>query len=505
MLLNDLLIDIAKVPFHMSNIQVKRIVSDSSIVQHGDLFIGLKGITNDGAKFANDAIKAGAVAVLVSNNSDIGSASEDLVIRCNNIREVVKLCCEKFYAEKPELLIGVTGSFGKSSILCFIRQMLERANIKAMSLGSTGIEMNSNMGTKVKGLAIDLNGRTTQNITVNHDILSRSKTEYNIDAVVIEMSSHALYQGRVEGIVLDVAIFCSLEEAHLDYHKNIDNYMDAKMLIFSENLKPNGIAIIYSAIPNYEKVVDYCLHSGKTVITFGYRKEDNVRIISDTIDNKGQTMEFKVFGKSFKKYVKLIGGFQITNIAATIACIVSLNIVTEMQQLDKLLNTIVALEGRMQLVGTKSNGGRIYIDYMHTISSFRIVLEDVRKNYLKPNGRIIGLYGFAPGKDMEGTYKMIDIAAELCDNIIITEDNIEKWDLRSMCRLIEDRLGDDRHKCIGIIYDRDYAIRLAINILGSDDILLLIGKGHERYMKRKDGMEAFDEFKIVDREMPYYT
>ena len=221
MLLKNL---IKNCPLKLGNIKIKGICSDSRKIQKNDLFFALKGKKKDGNKFIKDVFKKGVKVVICRKNSNVWTRNN--LIKVNNINKLLEKACIKFYNKKPRNIIAVTGTNGKSSVADFFFQILKQQSISVASIGTLGLN------TSHSSKKVDL---TTPDLATIHRELFNLKK--GIDNVIIEASSHGLDQGRLNGINFKAGIFTNLSQDHLDYHKSMQNYFKAKMILFSKILK----------------------------------------------------------------------------------------------------------------------------------------------------------------------------------------------------------------------------------------------------------------------------
>ena len=226
-------------PNKLANIKVKGLSSDTRKLKKGDLFFAFKGSKSDGNKFINEALKKGACAIIsskkIKNNSKI--------IKVNDIRDCIGKICSKFYSIKPKNIIAVTGTNGKSSVADFFHQFLTLNNISVATIGTLGVKTNNFKKSNL----------TSPDIISLHKELSSLKKR-NINNVLLEASSHGLIQGRLNGINFKAGIFTNFSQDHLDYHKSMKNYLNAKLILFRNILKKKSYIIIDRKIHEYKKI-----------------------------------------------------------------------------------------------------------------------------------------------------------------------------------------------------------------------------------------------------------
>ena len=226
-------------PSKLSNIEVKGLSSDTRNLKKGDLFFALKGSENNGEKFINLALKKGACAI-VSTKKVNGNPK---IIKTNNVRDLLGIICSRFYASKPKNIIAVTGTNGKSSVADFFHQILTLNGLSVATIGTLGI----------KTKQFKKNSLTSPDTINLHKQLYSLKRK-KIDNVLLEASSHGLEQGRLNGIKFKAGIFTNFSQDHLDYHKSMKNYLNAKLILFRRLLKKNGYIITDKSIPEFKKI-----------------------------------------------------------------------------------------------------------------------------------------------------------------------------------------------------------------------------------------------------------
>ena len=226
-------------PKKLSNIKVKGLSSDTRKIKKGDLFFALKGSQNNGEKFINLALKKGACAIVSTKKS-----KEILkLLKLKNIRDLLGKICSKFYTSKPKNIIAVTGTNGKSSVADFFHQILTLNGLSVATIGTLGI----------KTKKFKKNSLTSPDIISLHKELNNLKRK-KIDNVLLEASSHGLVQGRLNGIKFKAGIFTNFSQDHMDYHKSMKNYLNAKLILLRKLLKKNDYIITDRSIPEFKKI-----------------------------------------------------------------------------------------------------------------------------------------------------------------------------------------------------------------------------------------------------------
>lgn len=446
----------------MLNIQ-----SDSRKIKKGDTFIAIKCEVNDGHKYIEKAIENGASKIIAER----GEYNVPTII-VNNTREYLEKYLEENYNKYLEemTLIGITGTNGKSTSAYLIYQALNKLGIKTGYIGTIGFFLEE----KVMNLP-----NTSVDICDTYDLLMQAYDK-GYKTIVMETSSHALYNGRLKTINFDYEIFTNLTQDHLDYHKTMENYALAKQILFKK-LKKDGIAIIN----NDDKYKDYFMLKENKNITYGTKEGDYI-FYDIKMDHLGSS--FKIKGKTnLNIKTKLIGRYNIYNLVDAIV------LLKEMKFKDKEIEDIVTnLEppaGRMEKIEYKENS--IIIDYAHTPDGLENFISTV-KEFTK--GNIYIVFGCTGDRDRLKRPIMTDIVGKYAKKFIITNDDPHYEDPN---QIVEDMLKNYNKNNYEICLDRKIAIQKGMNLLEKNDVLLILGKGHEEFMIIKDEKIPFNDKKTV--------
>lgn len=437
---------------------------DSRKVNPGDTFIALRGINNDGHKYVLDAIKRGANTVIVED----GEYSVNTIKVTDTNRYLEEYLENNYYDDIKNIkLIGITGTNGKTTTCYLIYQALNKIGIKCAYIGTLGFFINN--------IETPLNN-TTPNLYEIYDMLLKC-VQNNIEYVVMEVSSQGLSMGRVNTLIFDYVIFSNLTQDHLDYHKNMENYVLEKQKLFK--MTNNSYALINID----DKYSNYFILDNKN-ITYGKNSND-YKISNIKCDINGSS--FKINDEEY--YTKLIGEYNIYNITIVIILLKLLN-VNNIKEIVKELNSP---SGRMDII--KYNDNTIIVDYAHTPDAVEKIITNVSK--LKHN-RIITIIGCGGNRDKKKRPIMGDIATKYSDYVLFTSDNPRYENPRKILKNITCKLDKKNYKTI---VNRKKAIKKGIQLLKKDDILLLLGKGHESYQIIKGKKKDFNDKEIVKKYM----
>ncbi len=433
------------------DIDITGLSADSREIKSGYLF----GSLNDD-KFIAAAIEKGAAAVIV--RSDYNEELPVPVIKADTPHLAFAQAVAKFYGRQPSHIAAITGTNGKTSIADFIRQILTMMGEKAASMGTLGF---------IKGNEAPIpSPNTTPNaVTVQQELKALADDGY--DYLAIEASSHGLHQYRIGGVRVNVAGFTNLTQDHMDYHKTFENYLAAKMILFTHNLIDGGSAVLNADIDAFSQLEECCRTHGKKIITYG-RNGKELRLLNSTPLPHGQRLELDYFGQQMTIDIPLAGGFQAMNVLCALGMTAELT--GKPFEVIKYADKIHGAKGRLELAGSH-NGAAIYIDYAHTPDA----LENVIKA-LKPHtcNRLAVVFGCGGDRDATKRPIMGKIANDLADVVFVTDDNPRTENAENIRSQIMAACPKGQN-----IGNRAEAIKTAIAGLQSGDVLIIAGKGHE--------------------------
>ena len=443
-------------PKKLSNIKVKGLSSDTRSLKRGDLFFALKGSQNNGEKFINQAIKKGACAIISSKKIKGNSK----IVKVSNVRDCLGKTCSKFYYNKPKNIIAVTGTNGKSSVADFFHQILALNGFSVATIGTLGI--------KTKSLKqINL---TSPDVINLHKELSNLK-EKKIENVLVEASSHGLIQGRLDGINFKAGIFTNFSQDHMDYHKSMKKYLEAKLILFKKILKKNKHVITDKNIPEFKKI----------------------KRIAQTRRLKMKLINYPRKGYDFARF-KPLGNFQKRNLIMAIKACELLGL--KKRKISKCIDKLKSVKGRLELVKEFSNKTKVYIDFAHTPNAIQTAITSLKSHYQKG---VTIIFGCGGERDKNKRGKIGKIVNKLCNKIFITDDNPRREKPKLIRKAIIKYIKKEKVTEIG---NRKNAIHSAIKQSNANEIILIAGKGHEKiqdYGKKKFKISDFEivrDFKI---------
>ncbi|MEJ5307712.1 MAG: UDP-N-acetylmuramoyl-L-alanyl-D-glutamate--2,6-diaminopimelate ligase [candidate division WOR-3 bacterium] len=475
--LKDLLKDLEVETFNLKNVEITDITDDSRKVIKGSLFVALKGNNYNGNLFIKDAIKQGALAVLTEENP-----KENLdvpIIISKDINNDTKKIAKKFYDNPFNKIktIGVTGTNGKTTTTYLIKSILD-LNYKTGLIGTIKTIINNKEFESIN---------TTPN-TLTLIKLFKNMVDEKVDYAVMEVSSHGLKLNRIDGITFESVIFTNLTQDHLDFHKNMEDYRNSKLILFSL-VKENGSSIINLDDPNSKYFVESS--KAKNVFTFGIKNRDarfQIKIEKISLDGSIFTIVDKQENKNYQIKTKLIGEPNIYNCASAFLTCYSLKIPVE--KIKDGLEKANPVKGRYEIYYDR-RGFKIIIDYAHSPDSLERLIKTVRR--LTP-GKIITVFGCGGDRDKEKRPIMGKIASHLSDIVVLTSDNPRNEDPN---RIIDDIIEGIIEKNYIVEVNRKNAIKLAFSHASENDSIIIAGKGHEDYQIIKNKKYHFDDSEIV--------
>ncbi len=426
---------------------------DSRKVREGDTFLAIKGTTYDGHDYIKEAIENGAKKIIAERGDY--SVETEIV---SSTKEYLTTYLKK--RELPIQVIGVTGTNGKTTTCFLIWQIFKMLDIPCSYIGTLGFYIDD----KVR----DLKNTTPGSIEL-YKLLKKS-VEAGCKYAVMEVSSQALDQGRVDFLEYDYAIFTNLTQDHLDYHKSMENYLKAKQQLFYK-VKENGISIINRDDPcaSYFEIGNY--------VTYGYSNTDYQMV--------GETSFFKLNEEEYQ--MSLLGKYNIYNMTSAICLFYQLGY--NYQELKGIVSQCYSPEGRMDSIDYNTN--KIIIDYAHTPDALENILDSVGELEHK---KIITVVGCGGDRDAKKRPIMGEIATRKSDYVIFTSDNPRN---ENPIRILKDIVKNLDCVNYEIEVNREEAIKRGIQFLTKDDILLVLGKGHEKYQIIGTEKIFFDDKKIV--------
>ncbi len=469
---------IPQIDIKKRNIFFSGVSFDSSKVKKNDIFFAIRGNNIDGNKFIPEAIKKGC-KIIITEKRVKKSQNGIIFIHTKNIRKLLAEVSFKIYDKKPKNLIAVTGTNGKSSIANFYYQILKLNNKNVASIGTLGVKSN-NSNLKLSNTTID---------PIQLGQILKKLKKLKIDNVIMEASSHGLQQNRLDGLKFNSGIFTNLSQDHLDYHKNLNNYLKAKLYLFENLIKKKGNVITDQEIPQFKKIKKTVNKKKLKLFLINDKKKD-FEILSHSFDGEYQVLKIKYKNLIKDIYLNLIGKIQVKNILMAIIAAKKSKI--DIKRILKVLPKLTSVEGRFEKIGKIKNQSKVILDYAHTPEALKICLLNLKEQF--PDKKISLLFGCGGNRDQNKRSKMGKIADLYSDKIYLTDDNPRFENPNTIRRDI--KMGIKGKKILEIS-NRAKAIREAINNLNTGEILLVAGKGHEKIQDFGKRKIYFSDKKII--------
>lgn len=461
---------------------IEGLACDSRSVRSGDLFFALPGARDDGSRHADEAEAKGAVAIVTQD--DIQGSGLPLV-RVISARKAMAEISSAWYGDPSHSLAvaGVTGTNGKTTTAWIIRHLSSAVGRPCGLVGTVEYVLPGRVepATRTTPESIDLQRMISE------------MRDGGFRAVALEVSSHALIQHRTDAVEFDAAVFTNLTQDHLDYHGSMDEYFAAKELLFtrlSGQKHKRGRAIINTDDRYGRRLLDRM--NGHPSVTYGQGSNCAFRASNIRSTPAGTTFQLDAKGRSYLVRSPLIGVFNVYNLLAALAAVSSMGV--ELRRAIAAAASIPQVPGRLERVPVRK-AFQAFVDYAHTPDALENVLRSLRQT---GPGRIITVFGCGGERD-HGKRPLMALAAEsLSDYVILTSDNPRGEDPLKILAEVERGFRSNTRETIA---DRESAIRRAVSLAGSGDIILVAGKGHEKYQETSGGKHPFDDVKVTSRLM----
>ncbi|MEY4493174.1 MAG: hypothetical protein RL355_523 [Actinomycetota bacterium] len=459
-------------------VAVTGITHNSREVLPGDIYVALAGANHHGIEFVNQAIENGAVAIATDSDGLKQLPSGISEIELVNPRvDMATLAARVYqYPQKKLTIVGVTGTNGKTSVTHILQSLFTNFGYKVGVIGTVGTYID---GKHIPG------ARTTPESTDLYSILAQM-VETGVTHVFMEVSSHALELHRVSGLEFENVIFTNLSQDHLDFHGTMENYFAAKAKLFTKEFAKSGVICVEDSWG--QKLADQVLIPVTTVGPNSDWQVENLRLsVSKT------TFSLRHNNFSMQCELPMIGAFNATNAAIAIA--VSAKLGLDPQLVTRDLVNVHPVPGRSQIVTHNSQGTAI-VDYAHTPEAVEKVLTTLREVC---DGQLITVLGCGGDRDALKRPLMGKIAAEISDVVIVTDDNPRSEDPASIRAQVKAGIVETEVKVFEI-GDRREAINKALTLASNNDVVAVLGKGHEQGQEIAGQVHPFDDVKVIQAE-----
>ena len=461
-----------------TNIEVTGLYIDSRLVKTGACFIALKGTKTDGLEFIESAIEKGAVAIICEVLPTVIN-SNITYVQVENAAEAAGYISHNFYGE-PSLklkLIGVTGTNGKTTIATLLWKLFS-------ALGYT-CGLISTVQNQVGNKIVEATHTTPDAVAVN--ALLKQMVDGGCEFVFMECSSHAIHQGRITGLQFCAALFSNITHDHLDYHKTFDEYIRVKKSWFDK--LPSTAFAISNADDKRGAVMLQNTNAKKYFYSLKTMADFKGKILDNSLEGLHMTVNDK------EVYFRLIGEFNAYNLLAVYGTAVCLG--EDKDEVLQLLSSLDGAEGRFDYMISKKEKIKGIVDYAHTPDALLNVLATI-KNLRQGNEQVITVVGCGGDRDKTKRPVMAEVACEYSDKVILTSDNPRSEDPLEILKDMQAGVNAAAKKKVISIADRKEAIKTAVSLADKDDIILIAGKGHEKYQDIKGVKYDFDDKKILN-------
>ncbi len=461
--------DLAKILNLPQALFVEHLSIDSRDVIPGSVYFAIKGSKVDGGDFILEAINKGATVIVSAQEL---SHQGVLCVRVDNVRAVLAKVANAFYQPQSKYIVGVTGTNGKTSVAHFYRQIMFYLTGSAAAIGTNGVVVNEDLLTS--------NTLTTPDAIGLNKLLNQLK---HINYVALEASSHGLAQQRLDDINFTAAAFTNLSQDHLDYHHTMENYFAAKKLLFSKLLAQNKTAVLNADVAEFAQLKAISSQRLHQIIDYG--KEAKVlKLLNLHNTLEAQEIEICYEGKNYQLTTEIIGEFQAYNLLAAIGLAMACGQVFE--DIVPVIGRLKAAPGRLERVSEN-----IFVDYAHTPDALAKVLKLLRPLVEKYN-KLVCVFGCGGDRDAGKRPLMGEIASKIADVVIVTDDNPRFEDSDLIRSQIIAGVEKYNYQVVNMA-NRENAICYGVALLDYGDILLIAGKGHEKYQIIKDQVHEFDD------------
>ena len=463
-----------------TNVAIDSIHFDSRKVQGYSVFIAIRGLNSDGHDFIDQSIQLGAIAIVCEEMPETLHGGITYV-KVKDTSEALAQAAANFYDHPSSKLklVGITGTNGKTTTATIMWQLFSELGKKSGLISTVVIKIGKD--------EIPATHTTPDVLTLNR--LLHRMVEEGCSHCFMEVSSHALVQKRTSGIDFKVGIFTNITHDHLDYHKTFDEYIKAKKLFF-DGLSEDAIALINQDDNHAEVMVQNTKAKVKT-----YAIKSFADYKAKIIENQFNGIHILLDGNDL--YTKLIGSFNTYNILASFAAAIELE--TEKLSVLTAISALDPVEGRFQHFRTEKNVSAI-IDYAHTPDALKNVLKTILE-ISSGNEKVITVVGCGGDRDKTKRPLMARIACEFSDKVIFTSDNPRSEDPKDIIADMNEGVEGIHFKKTLNIIDRREAIKVACDMALPGDVLLIAGKGHEKYQEIKGVRYPFDDYEVVSETL----
>lgn len=465
------------------NVSINGITVDSRAVKPGDLFVAIRGVHHNGHDHVGDAVRLGAAAILAERPVP---APVPVIVVSSTSAALSAVAARFFdYPARALDIVGVTGTNGKTTITYLLESIWRAESVPGGVVGTIDYRWPGHVEKAVN---------TTPHALDVQRLLASMRDD-GVRRVAMETSSHALALGRVEDVCFSVGIFTNLTQDHLDFHKDMEGYFQAKALLFerlARSPRPVRRAVINRDDPWAPRLIE------KTAVpVWTYGLEGAVDFRADDVRLGADGSRFRMVTPMGERpvHLSLVGRYNVHNALAAVAASVSLG--SPLDTAVRGVESLAGVPGRLERVTEHSSGEltsahpfSVFVDFAHTEDALRNVLGAIRP---LTKGRLIVLFGCGGDRDRTKRPKMGALAARLADHVVVTSDNPRSENPAAIAAEVEAGVNQVPGRPYDVIVDRAEAIDRALSMARADDVVVLAGKGHETYQIFKDRTDDFDD------------
>ena len=461
--------------YNLCDVEITGITNDSRKVRPGYLYVAIKGYKADGHNFIKKSLECGAQAIVSEEKLSLDTSIPQIVVR--NTRKALSSlsCC--FYNNPSQKInvVGVTGTNGKTTTTFLTKSIIEKAGYEAGLIGTINYQIGEKMIT----------AQETTPESVELQRLIAEMVAAKMKFAVMEVSSHSAIQHRIENIDFKTAVFTNITAEHLDYHKTISNYMNAKVELF-KNLRKDSFAVLNADDEFSEYFAD---RTNAKILWYGIKNDADIKAEICRESTSDIMIKLKYSGKEIDMKMPFVGVHNVYNVLAAVASAISLGF--ELDVIKSGIETAPTVPGRLESVPC-NRGFEVVVDYAHTPHALETVLQALR-NLVK--GRILLVFGCGGDRDKEKRPLMGRIADEKSDIFWLTNDNPRSEDPLNIIDGI--KVGIKPRRSFHTQINRHKAIADALSEAKDGDLVLVAGKGHEKYQIIKDTITPFDDREVI--------
>ncbi|PCJ26290.1 MAG: UDP-N-acetylmuramoyl-L-alanyl-D-glutamate--2,6-diaminopimelate ligase [Rickettsiales bacterium] len=489
---------------YFSDKKIKRISFDSRLVKPGDAFFAIKGECFNGNDYIDNALALGASVVFTDDESQ----KDNKIVHIEDARRGLAMAAGMLYSQMPENIIAVTGTNGKSSVVSYVHQIFTMLGKSSASMGTLGVESTEELSKNAKEISSGMTSSDPLSFRKTLSLLARAGVSY----LALEASSHGLHQFRLGEVKANGAAFTSFSQDHLEYHHTMEEYLLAKMMLFTEHLADGCEAVINSEMESAEFIGKFLDERDIPYSSVGANGDLQIKNCQQSIG--GQRVNFSFLGEDYSFSTEIIGSFQATNILIAAKLVYNMGI--EFGLIAPLLSKIKPVCGRLQRITEKNAEYQVFVDYAHTPDALEKSLIELEK-LKQGQGQLYVVFGCGGDRDSVKRPIMGKIATDIADYVVITDDNPRDENAEKIRGEIlkglnyreagnkepgnkeetSKKFGNKEADKLKEIADRKLAINETVAKLKQNDILLIAGKGHEDYQIIGDIVIDFSDIDVA--------